>query len=130
MYKQVLCILSFALLISGCQESLDTSKEEDSTIHFSVYGTVFDISGYPVNGAQISLYEGLHFQGGGTCIGSYVSGLDGQYKIPCSVVREKNVKYSHFYQLEVHCSGYQEYSESLTIMETEGLEMQVDVKLK
>lgn len=130
MYKQVLCILASVLMFSGCQGSLDSPKEEDSTIHFSIYGTVFDSSGYPVNGAQISLYEGLHFQGCGTCIGSYVSGLDGQYKIPCSVVREKNVKYSHFYQLEVHCSGYQEYSESLTIMETEGLEMQVDVKLK
>lgn len=132
MHKHFLFIFTLLLFITfGCQKSTNPSEEDSSTIHFSVYGTVYDSYGEPVNGAKISLYDGFHFEGTGTCIGSCVSGLDGQYKIPCIVIHEQNVRYyDHNYQLEVHCSGYKDYFERLTIKETEGLEMRIDVALK
>lgn len=122
----VLCCAMF-----GCQDEWTA----DSPIHFTVYGTVFDrYTGDPVSGAKVSLYYGTHTAGVGTsnpngAAGSGVSGSDGQFRIPCIATDNLISVNRHMYQLEAICYGYQDYSERVTIMETEGVEIQMDILL-
>lgn len=126
-----LLLLVLFVTIGGCQKE----RGADDPIHFTVYGTVFDQYGEPVNGAKITLYYGTHASGIGSSkpsgvAGSSVSGLDGQFRIPCVATDNLISENRHMYQLEAVCKNHQGYSEGVTIMETEGAEIQMDILLK
>jgi hypothetical protein len=128
---QVAILLFLCCTMFGCQDEWTA----DSPIHFTVYGTVFDrYTGDPVSGAQVTLYYGTHVAGVGTsnpngAAGSGVSGSDGQYRIPCIATDNLISVNRHMYQIEASCYGYHGYSEKVTIMETEGVEIQMDILL-
>jgi hypothetical protein len=130
-------IIRFAALLLVCCAMIGCQDEwtANSPIHFIVYGTVFDrYTGDPVSGAQITLYYGTHTAGVGTsnpngAAGSGVSGSDGQYRIPCIATDNLISVNHHMYQIEATCYGYYGYSEKVTIIETEGLEIQMDILL-
>ena len=134
--KQLLKVVALLLVccaMFGCQGEWTAN----SPIHFTVYGTVFDrYTGDPVSGAQITLYYGTsHGTGVGTsnpsgAAGSGVSGSDGQYRIPCIATDNLISANHHMYKIEATRYGYQEYSEEVTIVETEGVEIQMDILLK
>lgn len=124
-------LLILFVTIGGCQKE----RGVNDPIHFIVYGTVFDQYGEPVNGAKITLYYGTHASGVGSSkpsgiAGSSVSGLDGQFRIPCITTDNLIYQNGHRYQLEATCYNYKGYSEEVTIMETEGIEIQMDILLK
>ena len=124
-----LLLVWFAML--GCKEEWTA----DSPIHFRVYGTVIDSrTGAPVRNAEITLYYGTHTPNLGSsnphgAAGSSVSGADGQYELPCIATDNLISANRHWYQIEAICNGYNDYSKELTIMETEGAEIQMDILL-
>lgn len=131
-FLKALIIIALSFALCGCEEE----QTANSPIHFTVYGTVYDHStGEPVNGAEITLYYGTHTPGLGSskpsgAAGSSVSGLDGQFRIPCIATRNLISENNHMYQIEASCVGHKDYSKKVTIMETEGVEIQIDILLE
>ena len=117
-------ILVLCCLISSCEEK----SNPNSPINFTVYGTVYNNIGEPVNGVEITLsYGGGNSSG---AAGSAVSGLDGQFRIPCVTTHNMQLSNQHHYRIEAICVGYYDYHKSITIMEVEGAEIQMDISLK
>lgn len=121
-------------LLLGLFTSCEKERGANDPIHFTVFGTVYNTTGDPVNGAEITLYYGTHTSGVGSsnptgAAGSSVSGLDGQFSIPCIATDNLISEKQHRYQIEASSSGYKEYSKKLTIMETEGVQIKSDILL-
>lgn len=111
--------MALFVTIGGCQKELGPNDP----IHFTVYGAVYNYAGEPVNGAKITLE--------GATAGSTMSGIDGQFRIPCITTRNIILTSGHHvYHLKAICAGYNDYFESFTIAETEGAEIKMDILLE
>lgn len=123
-------VLIFCFVLLGCKKEDD---DADTPINFRVYGTVCDrTTGEPVRGAKVTFFYGINTPGLGTSspsgiAGSCVSGYDGMYEMSCSATENLINENHHIYTLKATCYGHSDYSEEVTIMESEGAAIHIDI---